>query len=575
MMSDFFLRLCLLSFLIFSPLSFSTTDKTSSPLFVPDVDNNTFRNAILGALKSKDPDSRLKALDALDAKWNNYYQKTDWHIRLSIFSHGKKIGEGKAFGKSLKMTLMEALHKAQNQSDIHQENTRYRIEIDYYPHHQYAFIEFEGHGLELTGNRVVTRIVTYSLLEKTLFNAKDYLQRVMDPQYYGFYKWYNAASDKKETDLRTVYSASALYTLISLQTHYPELSLTPLFSKIGDFILSQQIQSRPDKGGFYYAFSSEKHLKRGPIVSGTASKSIFSLLLLNKALNDSKYLKSAMFAGDWLLTMIEPDGKVISYVNFDKEKRVLCHRYSLLYSGQVLSALSRLYEVTKEARYYNGAQKIARHFLKRIEQEGTLLGDDYRPANSISSSWVLMSLIDFSRISKDWNHDKTLFRLATALKKRQIQETQDVFNHGRYLDAMTASGNGWLNEVMGHVHALCLEKNNPRCQEFERSIIASSRWLLQNAYRDENSWNIPNPLAAKGGFITNFASQTVRTDAVCHAMNSFLYLLKIEKNKADGPLLTLHERLLPEILPLLRAGDGRGHLSGSDGLGHAHGPGPV
>ncbi|PPA80556.1 hypothetical protein C4A76_26530, partial [Brevibacillus laterosporus] len=75
------------------------------------------------------------------------------------------------------------------------------------------------------------------------------------------------------------------------------------------------------------------------------------------------------------------------------------------------------------------------------------------------------------------------------------------------------------------------------------------------AYTPQNSYNVKNPERAIGGFITNFTTRTVRTDAVCHGVNSLIMLLS---TSGDGnkPLINLPERPLIEILPLLRAGNG-------------------
>jgi hypothetical protein len=81
----------------------------------------------------------------------------------------------------------------------------------------------------------------------------------------------------------------------------------------------------------------------------------------------------------------------------------------------------------------------------------------------------------------------------------------------------------------------------------------TSRWLIQNAFNATNSYDIANPARAEGGFITNFNTLTVRTDAVCHGLNGLISLLRMEANN-DEMLLTLPEEPLREILPLLRAG---------------------
>jgi len=129
-----------------------------------------------------------------------------------------------------------------------------------------------------------------------------------------------------------------------------------------------------------------------------------------------------------------------------------------------------------------------------------------------------------------------------------------LFSHGRYLDAMTTSGNGWINEVMGDWYNFCSQQQLTNCQPYREAMWRTSRWLIQNAYSPQNSYDIANPRRAHGGMITNFNTWTVRTDAVCHALNGLISLLSIE-NKNKSPLVSLPEQPLREILPLLRAGN--------------------
>lgn len=58
--------------------------------------------------------------------------------------------------------------------------------------------------------------------------------------------------------------------------------------------------------------------------------------------------------------MLGPDGSVLPVATFKNGKRLYQKKESLLYTGQVLSALSRLYKVTGDRPYYEGAEKIAK-----------------------------------------------------------------------------------------------------------------------------------------------------------------------------------------------------------------------
>lgn len=537
--------------------------------FVPMVSNQTFRDEVISYLRSvaihqanQSPDSAQQQLDTLDATWNNFYQRTDWSIRISLYHLGQKVGEGYSHGSSLSKALQKATELSLSQQPMDRlspdelNQYRFKVVFDYYPARLYSLIEFNEQGLELIGSRVAVRKLDKKMLEKQIVNSQHYLLQTMHPRVHGFFKFYNAAQDKPENLLRTIYSSSSLYTLLKIYHLNKDPQLLQYFKPIADFILSNQVQDGPNRGGFYYGFNPETGKKTCRIVVGTASKTIFTLLELHRFYpDDKKYLEAAKKAGDWLLTRVNQDGTISAIASCTSGTWKNSRKQSLLYSGQVLSALSRLYGVTHDARYHDGAAKIASNFLKEVKHQGLILGDDYRPANSISSSWVMMSLIDFAKVDPNPVYRTTIEQIASAILSRQIRAQDDVYSNGRYLDAMTTSGNGWINEVMGVLYDFCSSNQLSNCNQYHQAMLLTSRWLIQNAYSAENTYNVKNPKRAIGGFITNFTTQTVRTDAVCHGLNSLIMVLE-NIGHDNQVLVNLPERPLVELLPLLRAGNG-------------------
>lgn len=540
--------------------------KHANKPFVGVVNNEVFRDEIVQFVKEitlKNLTNKpLEKLKLIDQTWNNRYQTSDWSVTVSIYYKGTKIGQGGSHHSSLSEALITATNSALNQSLTPNQSKetlkqyRFKISFSYYPANLYSFINYGTQGLELTGSRVAVRSVSIGGLKEQIQNSQQFLINTMDPQLFGFFKFYNAQTDTHENLLRTIYTSSSLYSFIKLYKMNQDPNLVKYFKPIADFILARQAQDGPNAGGFFYGYNPVDKKKSCLIVVGTTSKTIFTLIELNKFYpNEPKYLASARKAGDWLLTRISPEGLVFPVASCKTGKWIDHQEQSFLYSGQVLSALSRLYKETHNPLYYEGASKIAQHFLDEVKKQGTMLGDDYRPQNSISSSWVMMSLIDFAQVDKDPIYTSTIQAIAKTLLARQITNPDDVYNNGRYLDAMTASGNGWINEVMGVLYNFCEDKQLGSCTQYHQAAIRTSRWLLQNAYTSQNTYNVKNPARAIGGFMTNFTTNTVRTDAVCHGVNSLIMLLE-SVGKNDQVLMTLPERPLIEILPLIRAGNG-------------------
>jgi len=526
-------------------------------------DNQDFRKEVIAFVRAAvttptDTKAFLQPLQRLDRKWDNAYQRSDWQVQITAYLAGRVCSTSAASGRYLPETLLAASRQLWRPTCMAKAlaNARLQVTFSYYPSRVYSFIESDHEGLELTGSRVAVRLVTTQRLVTQILRSKAYLQRVMHPSQYGFYKFYYADKDKAQTTLRTIYSSSSLYTLLKLNAWRPDPAIASVVEPIASFILSNQSHKSPVSGAFDYSVNAKTGKHADKYVVGTTSKTIFTLLALHQTYPSHPiYLKAAKAGGQWLVSMVKPDGRVMSSVTCKDAHCTMLSSQSLLYSGQVLSALSRLYQETKQVTYDKAATRIAQHFLKRMETEGLILGDDYRPANSISSSWVLLSLLDYARAHPQGVSISRLQALADTLIARQIRDPADIFSDGRYRDAMTASGNGWLNEVMGEMHRFCVEKHLSHCQRYQDAMVHTSRWLLQNAYTPENTYNVQNPAHAIGGFITNFNTHSVRTDAVCHGVNSLLRLLTMVP--PDAKLLTIPERPLDEVLPLLRAGDAR------------------
>jgi len=206
-------------------------------------------------------------------------------------------------------------------------------------------------------------------------------------------------------------------------------------------------------------------------VVGTTALSIFTLLDLYQLTDDSRYLRSAKLGGDWLTTMQKPDGTMKAYKSYGGGKWVYGVKESLLYSGQVLSALSRLYRATGEERYYEIAEKIAEHFAERVEKEGCYLGDDYRWQNPISSAWVVMSLLDFYKVNQDNRYKDIILKCGSELLKKQEDHISNPVYYGSWHSAYSTSGNGWLAEVMMEMYRFCQEQDMGDCDRYKEALL--------------------------------------------------------------------------------------------------------
>ena len=489
-------------------------------------------------------------IDNLACNQSDLEIEMDWKVEILIYHLGVLKEKGTGNNSTLSLSLEGATRNALNGdlSDIIVLNSRFLISILSPIVH--SFIIYNEKGYEVIGGGLLpTRYLNKELIHQKIEQAKEYLYRMIDKKDYGVHKYYFALDDNFENRLHTIYTSSTIYSLLKIYDYTNDDVILQYAYNCGEFILSMQNRKSGTigYGAFHYSLFLNSRTTTEYYVVGTTSKTIFTLLNLYNKTGDNKYMESARLGADWLLTMQNPDGSILSWVEKANGIWVYSTKESYLYSGQVLSALSRIYDSTGKQEYYDAAQKIAQHFAGIIEDRGYYLGDDYRNPNPISSSWVLLSLFDFYKISQDEIFLDHVINSSEYLIRRQRSDTKDLLNLGRWEGSYTTSGNGWLCEVMVEIYQFFKDTDLINSDYYKQQIINSIRWLIQHTYSEENSFLVKNPEIAIGGLIWYFEGREleVRTDSVCHGVNGYVGIID---DLVNGTLISIPQKTFEEML---------------------------
>ena len=378
--------------------------------------------------------------------------------------------------------------------------------------------------------------------------GKEFLFSTEHPDEHGFYKYADLEGDLGNR-LHSVYSASIIYTFLRLYDFEQDERIMEGVPDWTDFLLSMQSKDEETYGAFHYSYYFETDEKEPRFVVGTTALSIFTLLDLYERTGDSSYLESAELGGDWLATMQQPDGTMKAYFEYKSGRWEPGTKESLLYNGQVLAALSRLYVATGEQKYYDTARAIADHFSGRVEREGCYLGDEYRTPNPISSAWVIMSLLDFYKINQEDVYKDIILKCGSELLESQETDVSSPVYYGSWHRAYSTSGNGWLAEVMMEMYYFCQEHDAEGCDRYKEALTRVILWIVQNTYSAENTFLLEKPEKAIGGIFWNYENRYVRTDSLCHGLNAYIGIFDALD---DGVLLTIPEEPFEVILERLR-----------------------
>ncbi|KIG19074.1 hypothetical protein DB30_05978 [Enhygromyxa salina] len=450
------------------------------------------------------------------------------HSVVSLYSHGELVGRATSEHDDLCVSLMHATLQVLTAADLSEslvQQAQFVVEL---PKHEFALVEHEGEALEYVDGLVPVRHLNADIVRQRIGEGTAYLLRMMDPRYGGVHKRYHAATDSFEDQLHTIYTASTIYTLLAVQAQTHDASLAEPIQRATEFLLKMQrvAPGQPGHGAFHYSLDLTHEEREPRLVVGTSSKTIFTLLELHQLTGDPTQLQAARMAADWLLTMQDEEGGVTPELRLDPDGNwAPVEEESVLYTGQVLSALSRMYVATGDARYLEGATRTAGWMLAKREREGCYVGDGYRKPNPVSSSWMILSLFDFAKASNDAGVREQVYACADDLLKRQITNPADVYRHGRWSASLSSSGNGWLAEVLSVLYRECPSEYSERCTKYRGAVILLFRLLMQYTYTPENSFVVRNPDMAAGGLFWNTLDRDVRTDSVCHGMNAYVFML--------------------------------------------------
>lgn len=484
-----------------------------------------------------EPDWRQQALDAVRvgttrseaAVSGGVAPAGEWRLHGSLYVDGRVVAHEASLGATLEAAGQRlGARIAANASAEALQRGRLFVEV-VGPRVDGRLVEYQGRALKVVGDVTVVESIDRERVLATVREMREYLLRQVDPVHHAFFKVYSARQDRRQEHLRVTYTASGLWTLLQMRDVEPDPRIDALVEPMVGFLLSMQVAEGPHAGAFHYSFDGKTGKKRERYVVGTTAKTVFTLLELHRRTGEARFLDAARRAGDWLLTRVQANGYVFPETSFSLSRAewISYEKHSVLYSSETLSALAQLARVTGARKYRRAATRIARQLVAQGEASGWVYGDDYRMPNTISTSWVAMALLDYTRIDRDRRMSAALFTIAHQVRSRQITKSLRLLDDGRYMDIWATSGNGWMNEVLVPVYQRCVAEGRDRCDQFRAAIQRTARWLIQNTYSPENSFHLPNPARARGGSIRNDQVEQVRTDAVCHAANSLIGLLRL------------------------------------------------
>ncbi len=250
--------------------------------------------------------------------------------------------------------------------------------------------------------------------------------------------------------------------------------------------------------------------------------------------NDERLIEGL---GRFLLGMIDHRGQVFAAYR-DRLAADEVDREPLYYPGETMLALAKLHHLTGDPRWLAGARAIADHRVASYYQ------DQHNP-----DLWVMQGLWELYRATGDERYAECGIRMGLHHAAEQFpplhRPFDDYFGSYRRNDDLPRTTRACSrSEALGGVLHIAWRKGVD-ARIYEDALIHGAKHLLENMYRPENSYYLPNPDKARGAIRMGLVDNHCRIDNNQHALVGLHRALEAQRKREGKPLT--QEPILPPV----------------------------
>lgn len=219
------------------------------------------------------------------------------------------------------------------------------------------------------------------------------------------------------------------------------------------------------------------------------------------------------------------DGSFDSFYDYGKGLKDP-KRKSIYYSGEALLGLVRLYELTGDPHWLDVAEKGADYLVnKRWVALGLRI---YIPPDA----WLIQALEELDRFRPDDRRAEYAFAIGRSIARNKLMDpaTAPPDLLGADLSGISGLPNAATAGAFGEAlsAAARLEhRRRPGETTFLTYAMHNARFQLRHQFVEANSWFLPNPARAYGGFRVKVDDSEIRNDYVQHNLSGLFGLLDL------------------------------------------------
>jgi hypothetical protein len=265
---------------------------------------------------------------------------------------------------------------------------------------------------------------------------------------------------------------------------------------------------------------------------GAVGLSIIALVEREQAVGDGRDADLLAKLATFAISQQREDGYFYSYFAYAPGVRVP-RQNSIYYPGEALLGLVRLYGIDSQPRYLEAARRSAEFLVKRRWRWATI--ELYVPPDA----WLTQALAELDAITpEDWLRDYA-YRIVRVTEMTMLRAEDgappDLVGgpaSGFAFPGVTPAGSRIEGATAAWRMALGRAEADVAARLRALSLL-SARFQLNQQYRPENSYFLPRPARASGGFRGSPVHSHVRIDYVQHNATALLGVLELLQEEAQ------------------------------------------
>lgn len=344
--------------------------------------------------------------------------------------------------------------------------------------------------------------------------AADYLTRETGPSGRMTYT-YTPTKDTTDSAYNMLRHAGTLYSMMQAQRLEPDDDLLDAGKRAAKYLVGRMKEDSRHPGEWFVLDGKRAKL-------GGAGLALIALVELEKASPGAVEPAHLQGLAQHIERMQNPDGSFTCFYEWDDRKE--SGERSVFYPGEAMLGLIRLEQLTGERKWVDIAARGADYLV-----DDQWVGWGIRVMVA-PDAWLLQALEELDRVAPDEGRRAYAFAVGRAIAGNKLMNEGQVAED--MLGADMSGLRNWPNAATAGSYGEALAaaarlelRADGKAGPFAVWARRNAEFQLRNQFTGDNTWFLPNPERASGGFRLKTDDAEIRNDYVQHNLSGLFGLL--------------------------------------------------